>query len=245
MAAARHNPTRRALLGAAFVAPVLAAAGGGAAARAQGGGGTGPWPRCARPRRRWRSYRLPRLSSRPRDPGRDPQAAGRSPTTSPPTRRRERRCAPLWPSSSPSRTASTPSTAPARSALKRLLRTPAPDPARPRAEDRAHRRRGGGDARGRRAVPGGAEGGWVEAGAHGTRCLLSSADTLDSTRNGPSHWLFKQLDHAACSEGYSAEEHRMAGRKKPLEQLPVLLGALTALIGAVTASYFGVALTFP
>jgi hypothetical protein len=27
----------------------------------------------------------------------------------------------------------------------------------------------------------------------------------------------------------------MAGRKKPLEQLPVLLGALTALIGAVTA----------
>jgi hypothetical protein len=31
MAAARHNPTRRALLGAAFGAPVLAAGGGGAA----------------------------------------------------------------------------------------------------------------------------------------------------------------------------------------------------------------------
>jgi hypothetical protein len=40
MTAARHNPTCRALLGAAFVAPVLAAAGGGAA-----GAGRGRWDR--------------------------------------------------------------------------------------------------------------------------------------------------------------------------------------------------------
>ena len=45
MAAARHNPTRRALLGAAVFAPVLAAGGAGA-----GGGGT---EGAGRRRRRW------------------------------------------------------------------------------------------------------------------------------------------------------------------------------------------------
>jgi hypothetical protein len=122
MTAARHNRTRRALLGAAVFAPLLAAPDPLRLRRRPGGAGGGA-----------------------RLPGRVPALRG------PPQRPRRR-----------SRTSP---------------QTPAPHagagPARSRAEDRAHHRRGGGDARGRRAVPGGAEGGWVEAGAFSELGIVS------------------------------------------------------------------------